>query len=618
MRGFSLNRTGASRFYRAVVVVVVAWVAMLVTSPGYSQVSPEEHKKHHPGKTGPAPGGMAPGGMGEGMGDMMKGMGQAAPKEMYPALMSLPEMTVEKREEVQRQAGERLRAGASLWSMGLNRLTEAMDKGDYATMHEALAQVQEGVKQFESGLAAQRALAEGRAPRSVALQWFKQEMNLLSPGGEESGFRLWGMSAFHSAIMAGLVIFAGAMIALYYFKMQRAALLLQNLTGASPATGAAPAPAPSPAAAADQPLAASASPAATTTKWSGKLRVSRIFQETSDVKTFRLMNPLGGALPFNYLPGQFFTVSLLVNGKPVKRSYTIASSPTQHDYVECTVKHQAGGEVSDFLHSRVQEGDLLEFSGPSGSFTFTGRECKCILLIGGGVGITPLMSVLRYLTDRSWPGDIYLLYSCRTAQDIIFREELEYLQRRHQRLRVVITISSPEETDWKGPRGQITKELIAQSVPDLAGRYVHICGPVPLMEAVKKMLAELGLPRERVRTEAFGPALGKPEPAKPAAAPGAVAAAEKAASAALPTVTFARSDKSAPLPADKAILEVADEVGVEIDNSCRVGTCGTCRVKLLSGQVSMAVEDGLQPGDKEQGIILACQAKSTGQVEVEA
>jgi ferredoxin-NADP reductase len=284
--------------------------------------------------------------------------------------------------------------------------------------------------------------------------------------------------------------------------------------------------------------------------------------------------------------------------------------------VEITVKHKEGGEVSGFLHTGVREGDLLELSAPSGSFTFTGRECKCILLIGGGVGITPLMSVLRYLTDRSWPGDIFLLYSCRTPQDIIFREELEYLQRRHPNLHVVIAISRPEGTDWKGPTGRITKDLISQSVPDLASRYVHICGPVPLMEAVKKMLVELGVPKERVKTEAFGPALGKPEPTVQAAAP--VGVEEKAARVALPTVTFSRSDKSAPLPPDKPILDVADEIGVEIDNSCREGTCGTCRVKLISGSVTMAVEDGLEPGDKENNIILACQAKATGNVEVEA
>src|SRR5262249_50612536 len=167
------------------------------------------------------------------------------------------------------------------------------------------------------------------------------------------------------------------------------------------------------------------------TKWTGNLRVSRIFQETPDVKTFRLMNPLGGVLPFSYLPGQFLTITVPIDGKPMKRSYTIASSPTQHDYAEISVKHEQGGAVSGFLHDKLREGDLLDSSGPSGSFIFTGRECKCILLISGGVGITPLMSVIRYLTDRSWPGDIYLLYSIHHPQDQIFKEELEYLQRRN-------------------------------------------------------------------------------------------------------------------------------------------------------------------------------------------
>jgi ferredoxin-NADP reductase len=560
------------------------------------------------------------GGM-EGMGGMMGGMGAAPPKELYPSLMDLPELSPEQRATVADEALERMRAGTALMSEGLERLSEAAEREDYAAMQEATAQVREGLTRFESGLAAQRALAEGKAPRQIALQWFKREMNLSGPAtGEQSGFRLWGMTPFHTFIMAILVIFAAAVIWMYFHKMQRATLLLQNLMGGvSPVPAARPAPTAAlprtvPAAAGQSPTA-SAQPASK--KWSGKLRVAQIFHETPDVKTFRMMNPLGGALPFDYLPGQFLTVIVQTDGKPVKRSYTIASSPTQHDYVEITVKHKEGGEVSGFLHTGVREGDLLDLSAPSGSFTFTGRECKCILLIGGGVGITPLMSVLRYLTDRSWPGDIYLLYSCRTPQDIIFREELEYLQRRHPNLHVVIAISRPEGTDWKGPTGRITKDLISQSVPDLASRYVHICGPVPLMEAVKKMLAELGVPKERIKTEAFGPALGKPEPTVPQAAP-PVGVEEKAARVALPTVTFSRSDKSAPLPPDKPILDVADEIGVEIDNSCRVGTCGTCRVKLLSGSVTMAVEDGLEPGDKENNIILACQGKSTGNVEVEA
>jgi ferredoxin-NADP reductase len=224
-----------------------------------------------------------------------------------------------------------------------------------------------------------------------------------------------------------------------------------------------------------------------------------------------------------------------------------------------------------------------------------------------------MMSVVRYLTDRAWAGDIYLIYGVHAPEDIIFREELTYLAKRHPNLRVVITVSHPEGTDWAGEKGRISKELIGRSVPDLASRYVHLCGPVTLMEAVKTALTELGVPADRLKTEAFGPALGKPEPAPVRDAPPSGAAATS-----FPSVTFARSHKAAPLPPEKTVLEAADGAGVEIDNSCRVGTCGLCRVKLLSGTVTMAVEEGLEPGDKEKNVILACQAKGTGDISVEA
>ena len=555
----------------------------------------------------------------QGMGEMMRSMGAAPPKEIYSSLMDLPVLSPEKRAEVQRAAYGRMESGTTLMSNGLDQLLRAATTDDNAVMQAAVAKIREGLARFDSGLAAHRAIAEGKPPRDVAMQWFKREMNLAQSPAAHGGAGPLGLSWFHFWVMFLLLLFVGIMLWMYFLKMRRASLLLQGLT-----VGAAP-PAPT---AMTNVLAApvlsdlAAAPAtawAGSRKWSGQLRVGRIFQETTDVKTFRLMNPLGGVLPFSYLPGQFLTIAVPMNGKPVRRSYTLASSPTQHDYAEITVKHEEEGVVSGFLHGSVKEGDLLECSGPSGSFIFTGRECKCILLIGGGVGITPLMSVLRYLTDRSWAGDMYLLYGCRTPQDIIFRDELDYLQRRHPNLRVLVTVSHPDDPDWKGPKGRISRQLISESVPDLPSRYVHICGPVPMMEAVKQMLAELGVPRERIKIEAFGPALGKAERTTSEDMTSAGRGIKRdAASLALPTVTFSMSDKSAPLLPGEVILEVAEDIGVDIDYSCRLGTCGVCRIQLLSGQVTMAVEEGLEPGDKEKGMILACQARSDGNVTVEA
>ncbi len=563
------------------------------------------------------------------MGRMMEQMGVPKPTELYPTLMSLPDLPLEKRREIQAQAHERMKSGAALISEGLEKLSQAAPTDDFAAMQEATAILRQGLAQFESGLAAHRALAEGKAPRNVALQWFKREMNLLGPPGAspDAGTPGW----FHFFVMVLLGAFAAAMIWMYFLKMRRAAALLEHLSSAEGAA-AAPPPAenrpPAGAASASSPPAANApaSPPATApgpappaapvpapgrpAKWSGTLRIARIFQETPDVKTFRMVNPQGGEIPFTYLPGQYLTLTVEPEGKPVKRSYTIASSPTQRDYLEITVKREERGLVSRYLHDKLQEGDELRISAPSGRFTFDGTEHDSIVLIAGGVGITPMMSVIRYLTDRGWPGEIFLLYSTRTSREFIFREELEYLQRRHPNLNVVATMTRSEGTVWMGLKGRFNKELIAAAVPDIASRRAHICGPPGMMDAVKAMLIELGVPEEQVKTEAFGTAKRKPKP-QPAAetAPAQTAAA---------TVSFVSSGKSAPLPPDRTILEAAEEIGVEIDNSCRSGTCGSCKVKLLSGSVTMEVDDALEPEDKAQNIILACQAKSSGDVSVEA
>ena len=613
--------TGFRRYNRTVAcLAALCAVTFAFGAPLSAQVSPEEHAKHHPPAGGqpanPAAGmpANAGGGMG-GMGGMMEMMGGPPAREVFPELMNTPKLDAEGKAKLRAASDERVREGTAIIADGLERLAAAAEVEDWAGMQAALARVREGTARMESGIAARRVAAGQAYPPTAATDWLKREMNLPSTtAAPHSGHGPFGLSWFHFLVMVALIAFAAVMVGMYYRKMHRAADLLQALTGGGIAPAASQA-LPTASALPPGPLAAAPAepqPGPATGRWSGRLRVARVFQETPDVKTFRLMNPLGGVLPFTFLPGQFLTVAAPVADKPVKRGYTIASSPTQHDYVELTVKHEPGGVVSGYLHDRVKEGDLLDCSGPSGAFVFTGRECKCILLIGGGVGITPMMSVLRYLTDRAWAGDIYLIYGVHSPQDIIFREELTYLQHRHPNVRVVVTVSHPEGTDWTGQTGRITKELIAQSVPDLASRYVHLCGPVPLMEAVKKALAELGVPKERVKTEAFGPALGKPEPSRPPAAPSAPAG------VALPTVTFAQSDKSAPLPPDQTVLDIADHVGVPIDNSCRVGTCGVCRVKLLSGAVTMAVEDGLEPGDREKNIILACQAKATADVSVEA
>jgi ferredoxin-NADP reductase len=345
--------------------------------------------------------------------------------------------------------------------------------------------------------------------------------------------------------------------------------------------------------------------------WRGHLRVGSILPETPSVKTFRLVPSSGDRfLPFTFVPGQFLNVAFSIGGARMNRSYSISSSPTHREYVDLTVKREPRGAVSRHIVDLLRVGDLVETGGPIGRFTFDGTGADSIVLLSGGVGITPMVSISRYLTERSWPGDIYFIYACRTPVDYILGNEVAALQRANPKLHVAVTMTRPEGTDWKGPRGHLTKEFLAQTVPDLASRRVHLCGPPTMMDETKAMLAELGVPPEQLKTEAFGAT--KPAPAA------AGTSMKPTAPAIGPSVTFSTNNKSARIHTGQTVLELSEELGIGIENSCRVGTCGICKVKKTSGEVTMEIEDSLTPEDKTNGIILACQAKPKSDIAVEA
>ena len=242
---------------------------------------------------------------------------------------------------------------------------------------------------------------------------------------------------------------------------------------------------------------------------------------THNVKTFRFKSPNGGEIPFDYLPGQFLTLHIAPEGAPTKRSYTIASTPTWRDRIEITVKREDHGLVSRWLHDVLRPGDEVEIEAPNGTFTFTGKEAESVVLIGGGVGITPMMSVARYLTETDWPGMVHLIVGFRTPGDFIFRDEIAELEARNSNLRVTATMSRADGEGWHGQQGQIDTALLAQSVPEIASQWAHICGPPPMMDAVKAALIGLGLPEGQIRMEAFGTV--KRDPTAKGAASSAVA-----------------------------------------------------------------------------------------------
>lgn len=347
-------------------------------------------------------------------------------------------------------------------------------------------------------------------------------------------------------------------------------------------------------------------PATGKIRWRGNLVLAEVEEVTHNVKTFRFKPPGGGEIPFSYLPGQFMTLHIVPSGIPARRSYTIASTPTWRDRIEITVKREGQGLVSRWLHGELNVGDEVEIEAPNGTFFFSGEETESVVLIGGGVGITPMMSVVRYLTETNWSGKVYLILCFRAPRDFIFRKELAELEARNANLKLIVTMSSPGDEPWSGAVGRIDAALLASAVTDIATRRAHICGPPPMMDTIKAALVRLGLPEAQIKTEAFGTVKRDPTVKRDTSA-------EVAGK-----VFFQASDTTVPVPVGATILDVADEAGVFIDNACRSGTCGSCRVKLVSGSVRMAVEDSLTKEDKAEGYILACQAKIQSDVIVDA
>ena len=344
--------------------------------------------------------------------------------------------------------------------------------------------------------------------------------------------------------------------------------------------------------------------------WSGELVIARIFDETPDVKTFRLVPADGGSMPFTYTAGQYLNLFLTIDGKRVNRSYTIASSPSRSSYCEISVKHARDGYGSKHLHDTWREGQRVKVSAPAGSFVFHGHEADRIVLIAGGIGITPLMSIVRSLTDRGWRGDIYLLVAVRRVVDIAFRDEIALLESRFPNLHVRIVISRDPDANWDGPRGVITRQVIQDFVPNLTRGPVFVCGPGPMMTAMREILVGMGVPNAEVLQEEFvsRPALDGPET-------GAAVAAGTPVEAAL---TFTRTGRTIGASAYSTLLEAAEGAGISIPNECRSGICGQCKTPLLAGKVTMEVQDALTAADRTRGLILACQAKALCDLEIGA
>lgn len=345
--------------------------------------------------------------------------------------------------------------------------------------------------------------------------------------------------------------------------------------------------------------------------WSDKLQLLEcisVTPETQDVMTFLFRSEDQNW--FRYLPGQFVTLELPVGKEPLYRTYTLSSSPSRPYALSVTVKAQANSIGTRWMFDNLRPGMKIRALGPLGDFSYVRHPGDKYLFISAGSGVTPMMSMVRDMSDRAPQSDIAFINCSRSPSDIVFRHELEYLARFMPKLSLGFIVENCGRTDlWSGLKGMVDKAKIALLSPDFMERTVFCCGPEPFMAAVRSMLDASGFDMSRYHQESFSPA-----------APVTVGESvlTDVDGETLSMVGFTLSGKEMACQPGQTVLMTARAAGVRIGAACESGICGTCRVLKLSGEVEMNHNGGILDDEIEEGYILACCSRPLTDVKVEA
>lgn len=330
-------------------------------------------------------------------------------------------------------------------------------------------------------------------------------------------------------------------------------------------------------------------------------RVLRVEQESREIRSFYLEPPSDSSVTF--APGQHIPVQVQIDGEAAMiRTYSLSSAPSD-GYLRISVKAQ--GPASRHLHERVKPGDVLDVRSPMGSFTLDEQSTRPLVLIGAGVGVTPLLAMLREQLNKGQARRIHLFHGARSLADLPFGQELASLrQQAGALLHVHRALSQPEDHAVAGQDYEFTGRLGIEQVKAtlaLDDYDFYLCGPGSFTQDLYEGLRTVHVPDARIHAEAFGPSTlrrhtdaGQPTLQQPPAASEPV------------PVYFAASAKEARwAPGSGTLLELAEARGLAPEFSCRGGSCGTCKTRLVSGQVHYPNPPAELP---EAGSVLICCA----------
>jgi 3-ketosteroid 9alpha-monooxygenase subunit B len=320
-----------------------------------------------------------------------------------------------------------------------------------------------------------------------------------------------------------------------------------------------------------------------------ELQVSRIVEETAEARSFVLALPESLAATFRYRAGQFLTFELELDGRKLRRCYSMSSAPEIDKEIKFTVKRVAGGPASNWFNDHVRTGTRLRVLAPSGRFTLT-EASGPLLFFAGGSGITPIMSLIKTAL-RENRGPLRVLYANRDRPAIIFATEIEALAQRHAE-RLELAHHLDEES------GLLGAETVRRMTAGAERAHAYLCGPAPFMALVEETLLGLGFPRERIFIERFLSPVEEIEAAAPSAH----------SKACRMTVHIDGKSQVIEVMPDETLLQATRRAGLDPPSACEEGICGTCLARLRAGRATMRGNQLLNDREIAEGLILTCQA----------
>lgn len=349
------------------------------------------------------------------------------------------------------------------------------------------------------------------------------------------------------------------------------------------------------------------------------LRLVRRVAEAQGIASFYL-EPADGAPLAPFRAGQYLTLRIANGDRPVLRTYTISSAPSERDHYRLTVKHErrptdredvAHGAGSTHLHDVMKVGDTIRCLDPRGHFTLDDSK-RPVVLIAGGVGVTPMLSMLAELAAAPDPRPVWLLHASRDKNHHAMREEAVSLAECHGRATTVFFHDEGDAPDTR--QGRIDMDALRHLLP-FNDYSFYLCGPPPFMKSLYRGLRDLNVARDRIAYEFFGPAAVMDETDDMEASHPDDCLQEAGAGSDGLTVTFVRSGIDVQFPEDgTSIMELARAQGIDMPSSCEEGVCGTCRCKLVSGEIDYATDPIAW---REEGEILPCIARPISSIEVD-